>query len=160
MESFDKRIEFWIEQLENDKVFDKVMNQMEEQAPDLLAYFYLPQFEDLTEDEGSFLLFIGSILYASLTNGGDETVPAITLDQIQEFEDRNWKMWEKLPGKSFDDKVNALPDPMWDPAMDLIVTMIEHDPEIELNWPPAVQEILFVSLLSFYHALSGGQSLK
>ena len=160
MESLDKRIEFWIEQLENDKVFDKIMSQMEEQSPDLLAYFYLPQFEDLKEDEGSFLLFIGSILFASISNGGKETLPAVTLDQIQELEDRNWKLWEKLPGKSFDEKVNGLPDDLWDPGTDLIVTMIEHDAEMELNWPPAVQEILFVSLLSFYHAMTGDGSLE
>ena len=95
-----------------------------------------------------------------MTNGGEVTVPAVTLDNIQELEDRNWKLWENLPGKSFDEKVNGLPDAMWDPAMDLIVTMIEHDPEMELNWPPAVQEILFVSLLSFYHAMTAGGSLE
>lgn len=155
MESLDKRIEYWVEQLENDKVFDKITSLMEEQSPELLAYFYLPQFEDLTEDEGSFLLFIGAILYAAASNGGENAISPVTLDQIQELEDRNWKLWEGLPGKSFDEKVNGLPDDFWDPGTDLIVTMIEHDPEMELNWPPAVQEILFVSLLSFYRAMTG-----
>lgn len=153
MESLEDRIETWIERMEDDKVFSTIIDQLETRNAELLGYLYLPQFEDLTEDEGSYLLFLASLIYAAVTDGGKETLAPVTLDHIQELEDKNWKMWEALPGKSFDEKVSRIEDDFWDPVTDFIVSMLENDTEVELNWPPAIQEIFFVSLITFYEAM-------
>ena len=139
--------------MEDDKTFSRIIDQMEGQAPELLGYFYLPQFEDLSEDEGSYLLFLAALVYAAYTDGGNTALPPITLHQIQEIEDRNWTMWEGLTGKAFEDKVAGIRDEFWDPVTDFVVSMLEADTEVDLNWPPAIQEIFFVSLITFYEAM-------
>lgn len=154
MASLDERIELWIERIESEQIFSDMIEKMEDDRPDLLAYFYLPQFEDLSEDEGSFLIFLATLIYAAYTDGGQEELPEIDLHKIQEHEDESWNMWEALPGKSFEDKISHLPDAFWDPVTDLIVTMVENDEDSEPDWPQAVQEIFFVSLLSFYRSIA------
>jgi len=153
MASLEDRIETWIERMEDDGTFSRIVDQLEEGHPELLGYLYLPQFEDLSEDEGSYLIFMAAILYAAVTDGGKDPLPDVTLDRIQEIEDANWNKWEALPGKAFDEKVGALPEAFWDPITDFIVSMLENDTEVELNWPPAIQEIFFVSLVTFYEAM-------
>jgi hypothetical protein len=149
----EDRIEHWIEQLESDKVFEGLINKLENDQSSLLAYIYLPEFDELSEDEASYLLFLAILLYAAYTDGGKEEIVAVSLDTIQEIEDKTWSMWEKLSGNTFDKKLEGLPDEFWDPYKDLVAMMIEYDEEAEHNLSFPAQEILFVSLLTFYEAM-------
>lgn len=155
METFADRLDQWIDRFESeDSTFSNILKRMSEDIPNLTGYYTLPQFEDLSDDESDYMISIATLLYAAYTDGGTIKITDRSFDEIQTMEDKHWKMWEALPGKSPEAKFDALPETFWDSGTEFITMMIENDPDDdEWDCPPALQEIYFVSLLTFYDGL-------
>ena len=73
---------------------DELVGQLSEQQPELIEYL-TSNSEDFTENDSSFTLFMGLLIWLTLGQGGDE-LPSVTWERIEEQEEANYKSMAEL----------------------------------------------------------------
>lgn len=85
---------------------DELVNQLAEQQPDLLEYL-TSNPEEFTENDSSFTLFMGLLIWLTLSHDGSE-LPSVNWETIEEKEELNYKKMAEFAELMIESEEEAL----------------------------------------------------
>jgi hypothetical protein len=85
---------------------DELVGQLSEQQPDLFEYL-TSNPEDFTENDSSFTLFMGLLIWLTLGQGGSE-LPIVAWERIEEQEENNYKIMAEMAELMIESEVEAI----------------------------------------------------
>ena len=77
----------------------KLINKLSKEQPVIVAYFLAVGDEFLNEDEQELLLYLGLVVWRVMCKG-ENPIPEVTENMVEEAEDKNIKMLEYLEGET------------------------------------------------------------
>jgi len=95
-----------LENLNDFKYLEGVVEKLETEQPILLAYLFSENAKLLTQDEQEYLIYLLSVVWESIRLSGEEVPSATTEDQIGKLEEQNWEVFENAGKKGFREKLD------------------------------------------------------
>ena len=140
-----------IERLEMKNHFEKAIQTLESEQPNLMAYIHHENHSLLTNDEGLMLEFMATVIYESIRNTKGQ-VPTLQGSDIEEADEANWAVFNEHSSKKF----NAILDVFFKeyPQEDLLAFVedtLQADEEQIVT--PVGREILFIACKSIIDTL-------
>lgn len=138
-----------------DAGFEKAIDELEAEQPQVLGYFFAENTESFTQAEREYMLLLLLVVWRSIKNTG-VTPPLVSADELEEAEDRNWELVQDLPAKAFSDRLDVFFDNY--PQEDLLAFLedaLSPDEEDDELVTKEGREALFVSLKSVVDCWTG-----
>ena len=85
--------------------YDKCLLEFAQQQPGITNYLVDEEFDSLTEDERELMLYLTLIIYRTIDKL-TETMPEITMDQLEAAEDANWAVLENVKSFKFQERLD------------------------------------------------------
>src|SRR5690349_2085106 len=85
--------------------YDKCLLEFAQQQPGITNYLVDEEFDSLTEDERELMLYLTLIIYRTVAKVID-TMPEITMDQLEAAEDANWAVLENVKSFKFQERLD------------------------------------------------------
>lgn len=82
------------------------IEEMKISQPALLAYFLSEDFHLLTEDENEYLLYLGIVIWKSITSVSPD-LPAVSEKELEMAEEINWDLLTHVTSNKFRERMNV-----------------------------------------------------
>ena len=140
----------------SEESYERAVEEMEEEQPVLLSYFFTEDFQVFTQSEKEYLFYLMLVVWKAVSLGG-ESIPAITEQQLSQAEDSNWEQMQGVKARGFHERLNVFFDNY--PQEDLLAfvedALSDEEDDDAILVTKEGREALFVSLKSAIDCLSG-----
>ena len=140
----------------SEESYERAVEEMEEEQPVLLSYFFTEDFQVFTQSEKEYLFYLMLVVWKAVSLGG-ESIPAITEQQLSQAEDSNWEQMQGVKAKGFHERLNVFFDNY--PQEDLLAfvedALSDEEDDDAILVTKEGREALFVSLKSVIDCLAG-----
>ncbi|MFZ4545259.1 MAG: hypothetical protein ACOYOA_14505 [Saprospiraceae bacterium] len=103
----DKIIDAVIESLDTlEDEYDRQVSEFYKQQPVIASFMESEQTGILSDEERDFLEYLALVIYKAVEKV-EKKVPAVSEEQLEEVEEKNWDMLENAKGKTFTDRVDV-----------------------------------------------------
>lgn len=143
----------------DDGGFEKAIDELEAEQPEVLGYFFADNTESFTQAEREYMLLLLLVVWRAVRNAGINP-PVISADELEEAEDHNWELVQDLPVKAFSARLDVFFDGY--PQEDLLAFLedalsLDEEEEDEIVTKEG-REALFVGLKSVVDCWTGWPS--
>ena len=140
----------------SEESYERAVEEMEEEQPVLLSYFFTEDFQVFTQSEKEYLFYLMLVVWKAVSLGG-ESIPAITEQQLSQAEDSNWEQMQGVKARGFHERLNVFFDNY--PQEDLLAfvedALSDEEDDDAILVTKEGREALFVSLKSAIDCLAG-----
>ena len=140
----------------SEESYERAVEEMEEEQPVLLSYFFTEDFQVFTQSEKEYLFYLMLVVWKAVSLGG-ESIPAITEQQLSQAEDSNWEQMQGVKARGFHERLNVFFDNY--PQEDLLAfvedALSDEEDDDAILVTKEGREALFVSLKSVIDCLAG-----
>lgn len=103
----EKTIDETIDFFQSDEaLYDQTILEFNKEQPGIRNYLLSEEFDSLSSDEKEVLLYMNIIVYNAIKKN-HPTIPAVTVDELENCEEQNWELLDNITEKRFSDRLTV-----------------------------------------------------
>lgn len=139
---------------DSDAAYESAVEALEQEQPVLLGYLFSEEFEAFTQEEKEYVLLLSTIIWNSIKEANDGTLPQVTEKALVEAEEQNWAKLEGITTTHFHERMDVFFDNY---AQEDLLAFVEDalaDDEEDPMVTKEAREAIFVTLKTVIDCLA------
>ncbi len=132
--------------------FEREVEYLSARQPELVGYLFSEDFDLLTQDERSYMLYLTLVLYQSV-EAENGNIPPINASDLESAEENNWELLENITEKRFRERITVFFEKTKQEDLLAFIEDALTDDEDNMVTPEG-REPVFVALKSIVDAIT------